>query len=685
MNPDDDEALNAPQTQENLAESPPPTSFTQYQLEVPSPKLGVGPDGERLKYLVPYFVHDGPAPKILKEVVRDGEKILQPLDIPFAWPKRQLMFIKVIGGVAQIGIAHHPPTYIDEIEGVARGDLIEIRVQGADIRDFRTWSNLGFIASSSQIQEWVDFFASVVDAGLVPKFLATSHKGWLTIPGEKGTAYIYGDRVLAPPNVNLIAVTPSGTIDSGNDAISTEGSLEAWAQVISLALSNPAVAVLLGFAVSAPMLSRINGMEPGVVNLVGKSGSGKTTMLQVAASMIGSPGKPGKQGAVIGTWRTTDNAAESTFAARSDCLALKDEVHQAPGNTDWMSMLYMGANGQGKARMSKGIEGRAPLAWTVQLLSSGEESLESKVANQVKGNKVFPGGLKFRIIDLNVAEVGLWGDVAMQAKLPNGGRYARLIKEYGITGPVTEAVIVESIERAVLANHGHFWPILIRWLQDPYNVKVTQERFDKKRAFLEAYCDKSTSTIVRRRGKHVAAALVGLETMLDLLGINDSDIQADAYSWATGTFWKSGLDEHEGDEQAEMVQRFEAHVLSDPSRIMGHGSRDSFKGVWGWRLDDGSVFLPTTTGIRTIASDLGLDPKRLASALLASGWTSQQRRQPGVGRSARAQRGLLSKPEFLEPCVLEEGFGPTKADASTVVVNPSGGIGLAILPEGWGA
>ena len=62
-------------------------------------------------------------------------------------------------------------------------------------------------------------------------------------------------------------------------------------------------------------------MEGGGFSFEGGSSSGKTTALQVAASVWGGPGH-------VKSWRVTDNALEGVAALHNDGLLILDEVGQ---------------------------------------------------------------------------------------------------------------------------------------------------------------------------------------------------------------------------------------------------------------------------------------------------------------------------------------------------------------------
>ncbi|RXT68225.1 DUF927 domain-containing protein [Pseudomonas syringae] len=164
--------------------------------------------------------------------------------------------------------------------------------------------------------------------------------------------------------------------------ISEAGTLEQWQEQIgALCVGNHRLAFVVGVAFAGPLL-HILGHESGGFHLYGDSSGGKTTHLQVAASIYGGP-------RLVRSWRSTDNALESIAAAHSDGLLVLDEIGMCDpriiGET-----VYMLGNGTGKARANdRGQAGRQVQEWRLLFLSTGEKTLAQHMA---EANKKLKGG-----------------------------------------------------------------------------------------------------------------------------------------------------------------------------------------------------------------------------------------------------------------------------------------------------
>lgn len=170
--------------------------------------------------------------------------------------------------------------------------------------------------------------------------------------------------------------------------ISEAGSLEQWQQQIgALCVGNHRLAFVVSVAFAGPLLNLL-GHESGGFHLYGDSSGGKTTHLQVAASVYGGP-------RLVRSWRSTDNALESIAAAHSDGLLVLDEIGMCDpriiGET-----VYMLGNGTGKARANdRGQAGRQVQEWRLLFLSTGEKTLAQHMA---EANKELKAGMEVRML-----------------------------------------------------------------------------------------------------------------------------------------------------------------------------------------------------------------------------------------------------------------------------------------------
>lgn len=176
--------------------------------------------------------------------------------------------------------------------------------------------------------------------------------------------------------------------DRQREAMRTAGALSEWqANVARYCVGNSRLTFAACTAFASPLLDII-GAESGGFHLWGYSSEGKTTILQLTASICGAP-------SYMKTWRATDNAIEAIAASYSGCLLPLDEIHMCDprivGET-----VYMLGNGCGKDRALDRGGLRGSLAeWRLMFLSSGEKTLS---AHMQEARKEVKSGMDIRLL-----------------------------------------------------------------------------------------------------------------------------------------------------------------------------------------------------------------------------------------------------------------------------------------------
>ena len=233
------------------------------------------------------------------------------------------------------------------------------------------------------------------------------------------------------------------------DLYRTAGTLDGWKEIATLSIGNSRLSFALCAAFAGPLL-RLAGLEGGGFSFEGGSSSGKTTALQIAASVWGGPEH-------VRSWRATDNGLENIAVLHNDNVLILDEVGQVNGKI-LAECAYMLANGQGKGRSSREGHLRKSHSWRLLFLSSGELGLADKLAeNGLKSR----GGQEVRFVGLPV-------DTSMLTELhgfPHAGAVVNRLKEltdlhYGhagraflhkLTEPDTMTTVLSELQPA-LAN-----------------------------------------------------------------------------------------------------------------------------------------------------------------------------------------------------------------------------------------
>lgn len=290
--------------------------------------------------------------------------------------------------------------------------------QGADW--YSALASGGWFGSPVARKKLVDFLAAVRPARRIRCVLRT---GW------DNAAYILPDAVYGSTSGENVVLQSA----HHSDLYRIAGTLDGWREIAALSIGNSRLSFALCAAFAGPLL-RLAGLEGGGFSFEGGSSSGKTTALQIAASVWGGPEH-------VRSWRATDNGLENIAVLHNDNVLILDEVGQVNGKV-LAECAYMLANGQGKGRSSREGNLRKSHSWRLLFLSSGELGLADKLAeNGLKSR----GGQEVRFVGLSV-------DTSMLTELhgfPHAGAVVSRLKEltalhYGHAGRAFLHKLTES-------------------------------------------------------------------------------------------------------------------------------------------------------------------------------------------------------------------------------------------------
>lgn len=431
----------------------------------------------------------------------------------------------------------------------------------------------------------------LVDKTPTRRVLCATQVGWLD------GCFVLPDEVIGREGSDVIFQS----VERSKDEHSRGGKLQIWQKGISArAIGNPFLVLSLSAAFAGPLLEKCNG-EGGGIHYVGDSSTGKTTLLEAACSVWG--GKNYKR-----SWRTTANGMEGAAALFNDCLMAIDEVSQCDPK-DVGAIVYALGNGVGKQRASRAGSARSVTRWRCVVLSSGERSIATSMA---EGGFRVKSGQGVRLMDVNVTrQFGAFDNLHGFA---NGAQFA------------------DAIKRVAEQHHGHVGrEFLQRLIVDQSDFAQAYEDYKKYPEF--------TSTEGEGQDKRAAArfalmALAGeVATDYELTGWEKGDATAAA---------KIGLDAWRhtrtkgNDEQRQILQQVSAFVEKHGDSRFSNvdGSEKNVKDRAGWWMDDTAemFYLFTSDGMREALK--GFDFNRALDCLENAGALPK----PDNGERAKPRR-----------------------------------------------
>ncbi len=251
--------------------------------------------------------------------------------------------------------------------------------------------------------------------------IAAIRTGW----HSSGRAFVMPNKTIGDDNIRFQSEY------AAHDDFIQQGDIQSWREQVAMRCSgNPVLLLSVSAAFAAPLLLKAKQQSAGGggIHLIGKSSNGKTTALQVAASVWGGPG-------YVRAWRATANGLEATAAALNDSLLVLDEISECDPR-EIGSIIYALANGQGKQRAKRNGGSRDSFRWRTIVLSSGERTLSAHM--QEAGQRV-KAGQEARLLNIPATDraYGAFDDLH---GLTDGRIFADSMKQatslfYGLSGP----------------------------------------------------------------------------------------------------------------------------------------------------------------------------------------------------------------------------------------------------------
>lgn len=234
--------------------------------------------------------------------------------------------------------------------------------------------------------------------------------------GWCGAVFVLPDAVIGPDAASVIF--QSG--ERGHEEHGQGGTLDGWrTEIAARAVGNPLFALGLSAAFAGPMLARCNA-EGGGLHFVGDSSTGKTTILEAAASVWGGAN-------YRRSWRATANGMEGAAVLFNDCLLALDEISECDPR-EVGAIVYSLGNGRGKQRAGRTGAARAVARWQAFIVSTGERTIATTMAD---GGFRSKAGQSVRLLDIPTARQHGCFDVLHDQ--PSGAALSDAIKRAAVT------------------------------------------------------------------------------------------------------------------------------------------------------------------------------------------------------------------------------------------------------------
>jgi uncharacterized protein (DUF927 family) len=221
----------------------------------------------------------------------------------------------------------------------------------------------------------------------------------------------------------------------------SRGTLESWQTEVSIkCVGNSRLIFAISASFAGALLAPLN-MQGGGFHFRSFSSLGKSTTQYVAGSVWGGGGRHGH----VRSWSSTKAALEWMAELHNHATLILDEIRQID-QRDVEPIIYMLANGLGRARQTKSLTGRRTLEWLLLVLSSGEIKLSEVAA--LAGQKIKAG-----------AEIRM-------ATIPADAAKGMGVFEQ-LNGTDNPRIFAQTLEAAAKQNYGTaIRPFLKYWIEN---------------------------------------------------------------------------------------------------------------------------------------------------------------------------------------------------------------------------
>lgn len=210
------------------------------------------------------------------------------------------------------------------------------------------------------------------------------------------------------------------------DSVRAHGSRKEWLDaVLDIRQSDNVVPRIVMAASLASVLIKPLGALPFIVHLWGKTGTGKTLALMLAASIWANP----EGGKFIHTFNATAVGLERTAAFLHDLPILLDELQTIRNRGDFEDTMYQLTEGTGRARGNKDSSLRETGEWRCAGITTGEQPITSANSG---------GGTVNRIIEVDCSEIDMFDNPHQFANIMRanygyiGEEYIEILQKDGI-------------------------------------------------------------------------------------------------------------------------------------------------------------------------------------------------------------------------------------------------------------
>ncbi len=355
-----------------------------------------------------------------------------------------------------------------------------------DMKKFVELSDHGLQVSSVNVKRMIEYLSAyeACNMDMIKLSFVVKGVGWKTVKDKK--VYILhkmvtrADKKAARDEKELsVEFVAEAGFERFVKAMKPDGKYPEWREFITEILKYPLASFAFYSSFAAPLLRMLKAPN-FIIDFWGSTSVGKTTVLELAASVWGNPHK--EAGGLVFSWDATKVFLERMAHFFNDAPIFPDDSQTVDDRT-MTSMLYQIANGVGKGRGSiVGI--RHNPTWHTVCFSTGERPLT-------------------------------------QCTTFSGAR-ARTIELYGSPFPNATGSFINDLKQEVREHYGHAGPKFIEGIlpvwEKPDDMTSLKEEYKRYQRQLSLYAN---SEVGDRYSHYFSVVKLAADLVYRILSIGD--------------------------------------------------------------------------------------------------------------------------------------------------------------------
>ncbi|TLD40617.1 MAG: DNA primase [Candidatus Jettenia ecosi] len=353
----------------------------------------------------------------------------------------------------------------------------------SDMKKILELSNHGLPVNSRNAGKMIEYLAAfeAFNMQLIPKTFISKGFGFKSVDGKRVFILekMVGKKAGQDNKEVSVEFFPEPGFERFVRAVKQEGTYVKWRECIEPTLKYPYAAFAFYGSFAAPLLRMLKAPN-FIIDFWGNTSVGKTTVLELAASVWGNPHK--EAGGLVFGWDSTRVFLERIANFFCDLPIFPDDSQTVDDRT-LSNMLYQIANGVGKGRGST-VGVRHNPTWHTVCFSTGERPLIECTAF--------------------------------------AGARARTIELYGSPFPNEKGDFINDLKTGLRENYGHAGSKFIEGILSIWNNTDTMTRLKADyKMYQRALSLEANSEVGDRYSQYFAVVKLAADLVHEILGIGD--------------------------------------------------------------------------------------------------------------------------------------------------------------------